>query len=295
MLYTNTNYLRVIVEEFNVIETFVRRWIRPGKQISPEVLALYELGDKHLEVTSLSEVIEVTQGWLRAKGTERWDIPGDMGSLDNLKRLLGELGIAEPVIPELKSFNRAAILGGVYRSIKHRLEALLSSGVTFDKLTILTGNRVIGANQLEVQMLTDLGVFKDGMTEADAAQVVLDTHEGLKALKTSVQSDVFSLPEPEGDGRVTTDDTVAAFGASLGSEDSVVWVGHQPFARQMLTVGRVLRETNGEHRPHQKHALLGPLLAIIEDNPYTLIDAAGRTLYEFGKLSDSFYEELGLL
>ncbi len=273
------------------IKSFLELWA-PGKQVTDKVAELFACIGRDLTERELSAAVAQSQQWLRPEDKERWDIPvnrpDDMG---RMIKILEELGLALPSMPEQRSFDEAIILGATSYSMEARLDALLESGVDFSGLSILGSERPV--NQKEVDHLTDLADFSSSMTEASAGLALLGAYTEILQKRGYPSLQIVCAPTKENGKRATTDDTIELWCRKSVQFDYVrnrspkyLFVSHQPFGlRQALTVHRCLRGHEFDY-----DFLFGPLSKRVEDNPALLVDTAARTLWEINQVVEEFYD-----
>lgn len=119
---------------------------------NPHVLKILELtGIKH--DGSLDRIVELTQkDWLRAKGLERWEIPGERFTEIRPQLMLEfrNLGYLKSTPPHYQRYDGVIVMGGFTPSFRQRLSTLAylhDQGISFNKVIVLTTERLLDPKQ----------------------------------------------------------------------------------------------------------------------------------------------------
>jgi hypothetical protein len=164
-----------------------------------------------------AELVEGTQRLWLQQGKERWQYEKRYEQLrPQVWPLFDELGMLQEVKPTKTHYNTVLIFGALLSRVQDRVDYLVATGVTFDQLVFLTGERPLLASEKE--QLPGLA------TESEMAKWVYQN----AALSKQIPVLFIDVPM-KGAQRPNTLDTVVAWLDTAPLPSSCLAISNQPY------------------------------------------------------------------
>lgn len=192
------------------------------------------------------DIVARTQAqWFRKPGIERWHIDKtDHLYHEELKSWLKENNFIDEIKPKNKEYKYLVILGASARRVIDRIqyaEALIRSGMSFEKIIILCGERPLDPKQEPFESYA----FEDDkndtnhvpLTETDMMKYVMD-RSFLSAHSIEWHSSPMIETKDNKKRRPTTADTIALWMQSKPSPGSCLIISTQPYVQYQEAVAR---------------------------------------------------------
>lgn len=164
-----------------------------------------------------TEIVETTQRLWLQQGKERWQYEMRYEHLrPQLWPLFDQMGMLEEIKPTQSHYETVLVLGALLNRVQDRVAYLLQTGVTFDQIIFLTGQRPL--LESEKKKLPDLE------TEAQMVQWVYEH----SALPKKIPVVLIDVPM-KGTQRPNTLDTIAAWLETNPLPENCLAISNQPY------------------------------------------------------------------
>lgn len=176
-----------------------------------------------------NEIVErVQQLWLQ-QGKERWQFETRYEHLRNvLWPLFEKMGMVNEIKPSKKHYGTVLVFGALYNRVQDRINYLVESGVSFDKLVLLTGERPLLESEKQ-KMKRENG--DDLQTEAEMMRWVYEA----SSLSKEASLLLINVPMKEGK-RPNTLDTILAWLETNPETESILAISNQPYVHYQQAV-----------------------------------------------------------
>lgn len=219
--------------------------------VAPEIFQLLVLTDVTTDGTLADIVAQTQKQWLRAPGSERWDIAGTASAADQeIYACLHKLAICQEVYPSGKHYEHVMILGALFDTMVQRMQYaiyLWNQGVRFNNIALLAGARPVvpaqGENQEALEKFCGHAIEHMAQTEADLINFVyenIDMPADMRAVPVQI-IDVPMLQKADGTmRRPNTADTIEYWLNIKPQPGVVLAVSNQPYVEYQDAVLRTL-------------------------------------------------------
>jgi len=228
---------------------------------------------------TLEDIVAATQKhWLRKQGTERWDIEEHLSEevaaeIYDIGKSLGYIG---QIKPTQTTYKYCCVHGGTMGRMIDRVrfaEELVESGICFEKIILLSGERQLGEHDITPEFAE--------LPEDEAAGMLLiyEELEGLDMLR-SIPHVLVSAPAiTTSQGTVvrpSTQHTLRTWINDYKPEDGAcLFVSNQPYVQYQHNVAQV--ELPEGLIPETVGSAASPSYA---ETPMLLLDTVARMLYQ---------------
>lgn len=169
-----------------------------------------------------NEIVSSTQQLWMQKGKERWDFEKRYEHLrPQLWPLFEEMGMVHEIKPTKTHYDTVLVLGALRNRVQDRVDYLVQTGITYNQLVFLTGERPLRESE-ELPQLN---------TEAEMVQWVYDH----SPLPKDVPLLIINVPM-QGTKRPNTADTVKAWLNTHPSPSSCLAISNQPYVHYQKAV-----------------------------------------------------------
>lgn len=166
---------------------------------------------------------ELQELWMQS-GKERWHFEKRYESLKGeLWPIFEELKMVHTIPPKLKHYETAVVLGALYSTVESRVAYLIESGVSYDALVFLTGQRPLLESELEL--------LPNCVTETDMVRWVYEHSSLPKNLPVT-----FIDAPKNGKERPNTYDTVIEWLKTEPNPESCLVISNQPYVQYQNAV-----------------------------------------------------------
>lgn len=211
--------------------------------IMDQIIRLLEVcGVKH-DGTPSSIVAATQKAWLRQPGKERWEMEEkDFGAEKNqiIRDLAETLGFIREIPPKDRKYHYCLLHGCVLPQFQTEVNyaaKLWDRGVSFDKVVFLGGDRRLDP---KADRIPHKHAFKTSLEGLRFVYEMTPLPDSMRALPLLI----VNAPNPPGQLRPTTGDTIRAFLGLGDRPDSCLFVSRQPFVLYQDSVARSLMPPN---------------------------------------------------
>ncbi|MBX7065817.1 MAG: hypothetical protein K1X28_01170 [Parachlamydiales bacterium] len=168
------------------------------------------------DLFGISDLNGVREKWIQ-QGKERWVFDQRYEDLkETVWPLFRELGMVEEIKPARKHYDTVVLLGALYSTFQRRLDYLVNTGVTYDRIVLLSGERpLLDSEKAKLPGLS---------TEAEMVQWVYDH----SPLSKDISALFISVPM-KGERRPTTFDTILAWLETKPNPKWCLVISTQPY------------------------------------------------------------------